>query len=211
MEEERYKLSMANIHVLYAHELTLTFRLETLTPPDIWDAALMDPAHEVAAYYVPSGLVQALPLHKLLPNRQVQYRGRGWCKAELEWSSTRSTTCQNQRIDRQDGEEDRSKLGGKVPMAPDVFKEAMDKSAFTHRDDAEMVLSLHKKIFHEKVSACQDLKLENLPETEVAQLVRALPHYKYLRSLRLLCFKADATQTNALMEADHCRDLNHDV
>ncbi|CAE7246186.1 NLRC3 [Symbiodinium sp. CCMP2592] len=195
-EEESFRRSMSHMHVLYAHDCNWTFRLEALTPDDVWDAALQNSEHLVMVYDVESGSVQGRPLGELVPNR-VHYRGRGWCKAEVEWSSCRSRSDQNQCIDAGQSKRgvesakaraarvSRAPLQGKVPMAPEVFEEDMKNAAFTHRDDAAEVQKLQWEIFHQKVSECEEALLANLPKGEVSQLARALKHYEKLKVLRL--------------------------
>ena len=192
-EEESFRRSMQDMHVLYAHQCTRTFRLESITPDDVWDAALQNSEHLVMVYDVTSKTVRGCPLNKLVANR-VPYRSRGWCKAEVEWSSCRSRSEQNQRIDAPQSkdliesryrQDQRALLQGKVPMAPEVFEEDMKKAAFTHRDDAAEVQKLQRDVYHVKVAACSEALLANLPSGELGQLAKALKDYKRLNVLRL--------------------------
>ncbi|CAE7892541.1 NLRC3, partial [Symbiodinium sp. KB8] len=97
-EYESFRRSMNHMHMCYAHECNWTVRLEALTPDDVWDAALQNSEHLVMVYDDESKSVRGRPLKELMPNR-VPYRDRGWCKAEVEWSSCRSRSEQNQQID----------------------------------------------------------------------------------------------------------------
>eukprot|EP00439_Symbiodinium_sp_Y106_P023642 s5005_g2.t3 len=184
-EEESFRRSMNHMHVLYAHDYNWTFRIEALTPQDVWDAALANSEHLVTVYDAASKTVRGRPLKELVANR-VPYQGRGWCKAEVEWSSCRSRSEQNQPIDAPESQHDskRARLQGKVPMAPEVFEEGMANAEFTHRNDATEVLKLQRKIFHQKVSECVELLLSDLPKGELGQLAKALTHYKKLKVLR---------------------------
>ncbi|CAE7246122.1 Nlrc3 [Symbiodinium sp. CCMP2592] len=185
-EEESFRRSMNHMHVLYAHDYSWTFRIEALTPRDVWDATLANAEHLVTVYDAASKTVRGRPLKELVPNR-VPYQSRGWCKAEVEWSSCRSRSEQNRQIDAPDPDSgfESDVLQGKVPMAPEVFEEGMAKAEFTHRNDAAAVLQLQRKIFHQKVSECEELLLADLPKGELGQLAKALIHYKKLRVLRL--------------------------
>ncbi|CAE7366223.1 NLRC3, partial [Symbiodinium sp. CCMP2456] len=189
-EEESFRRSMSHMHVLYAHDCNWTFRLESLTPDDVWDAALKNSEHLVTVYDATSKTVRGRPLKELVANR-VPYRSRGWCKAEVEWSSCRSRSVQNQRIDApewqgdSDSDSERDVLRGKVAMAPEVFEADMAKAEFTHRNDATAVLKLQRKVFHQKASVCEEALLENQPKGELFQLAKALAHYKMLKVLRL--------------------------
>jgi len=78
-----------------------------------------------------------------------------------------------------------SRLTGKVPMAPEVFQEDMRRVAFTHRSDAEAVQKLHRDVYYEKVPACEEAVLTNLPEGELGRLAKALKDYRKLKVLRL--------------------------
>ncbi|CAE7448473.1 NLRC3, partial [Symbiodinium necroappetens] len=177
---------MSHMHVLYAHDYNWTFRLESLTPDDVWDVALKNSEHLVTVYDAGSKTVRGRPLKELVANR-VPYRSRGWCKAEVEWSSCRSKSEQNQWIDAPESEAGggRAQLQGKVPMTPELFEEDMRKAEFTHRNDAAAVLELQRKIFHQKVSECQRALRAHLPKGELSQLAKALIHYKKLKVLHL--------------------------
>ncbi|CAE7305651.1 NLRC3 [Symbiodinium necroappetens] len=177
---------MSHMHVLYAHDCNWTFRLECLTPDDVWDAVLQDSEHLVTVYDAANKTVRGRPLKELVANR-VPYRSRGWCKAEVEWSSCRSKSEQNQWIDAPESEAGGgwAQLQGKVPMAPEVFEEDMRKAEFTHRNDAAAVLELQRKIFHQKVSECRRALRAHLPKGELSQLAKALIHYKKLKVLHL--------------------------
>ena len=198
-EEESFRRSMANMHVMYAHEHCLTFRLECLTPDDFW---LNNSEQKVPVYHVPSKSIQTIPLRELLHN-PIPYKMRGWCLAEIEWSSAKSATKKNQQIDAVQIESGAS-FRGKVPMAPKEFEKHMANSKFTHRHDAPQVIKLQEKIFHEKVTVCEEVHFENLPEGEVMQLAKSLPFYHRLRILQLLNFEANEREAHALGEAGTC-------
>ncbi|CAE7875033.1 NLRC3, partial [Symbiodinium necroappetens] len=152
-EYESFRRAMRHMHMCYAHECNWTVRLEALTPDDVWDAALQNSEHLVRVYDDESKTVRGLPLKELMLNR-VPYRDRGWCKAEVEWSSCRSRSEQNQCLDAPGSEvNSESELKGKVPMAPEVFQEDIRRAEFTHRNDAGIVQRLQHEIYYEKVSA----------------------------------------------------------
>ncbi|CAE7892489.1 NLRC3, partial [Symbiodinium sp. KB8] len=78
-EERSFRLAMQNMQVLYAHEYSFTFRIESLTPDAVWQAALQDSSFQVPVFHEASGAVQQLPLKELVENR-VPYGDRGWCR-----------------------------------------------------------------------------------------------------------------------------------
>ncbi|CAE7689311.1 NLRC3, partial [Symbiodinium necroappetens] len=171
-EEESFRRSMQDMHVLYAHECTRTFRIENLTPDDVWEAASKSSEYRVRVYDASSAVVRDRPLKELVANR-----------AEVEWSSARSHSEQNHWIDAPASQQ--QELLGKVPMAPEIFAEEMNSAAFTHRSDAEKVKDGQFKVFLQKVSECEDALFEHLPEGQLGQLAKALPYFKKLKVLRL--------------------------
>ena len=198
-----FKAAMNDMHVLYAHQFSRTFRIESLTPEPVWQAMLENPAEQVRVYFDKAKAVTPRSLKDLVENR-VPYSDRGWCKAEVEWSSARGSTAKNQRIDAAKGQEDVSGLKGRVPTTPELFKAQMASAKFTHRADAGSVQFLQAKIYHQKVSVCEEAVLEHLPAAEVTKLAAALPHYKQLRTLRLRNFECSPDEAKALGEAGLC-------
>ena len=199
-EDVHFQAAMGNMHTLYAHNFTRTFRIERLTPEPVWQAMLENSAEQVRVYFDQVKAVSPRPLKDLVENR-VPYSDQGWCKAEVEWSSTRDFTAKNQRIDAAAAEEECSGLKGRVPTTPELFEAQMSKAKFTHRADAGSVQFLQAKIYHQKVSACQEAVFEHLPTAEVAKLAAALPHYKQLRTLCLWNFDCGVDEAEALGEA----------
>ena len=197
-EQESFRRSMANMHVMYAHEHCLTLRIECLTPDGRWRR---NSEQKVSVYDLASKSIHAIPLRDLTRN-QVPYRDRGWCRAEIEWSSAKGATKLNQQIDAVQIEgQSGARFTGKVPMAPKLFEEQMRNSEFTHRNDAPQVIKLQEKIFFAKVTVCEEVQFENLAEGEVGQLAKALPFYQRLRLLQLFNFDASEQESNELGEA----------
>ncbi|CAE7280273.1 NLRC3 [Symbiodinium natans] len=202
-QDESFKAAMANMHVFYTHEASYTLRIETLTPETLWEQHLDALIH---VYHEPSGCVQPIPLRSLTRN-PTKYRLRGWCQAEIEWSSCRSKTFRNQQIDLSCAEGagaamlGREALTGKVPMPPQVFRQSMTNLKFTHRSDLEAVLQLQAKVYQEKISGCETAIFEHLAAAEVSVLAKALPDYRCLRSLKLLRFECGEQEAAELAEA----------
>ena len=201
-EERSFRLAMQNMHVLYAHEYSLTFRIESLTPDAVWQAALQDSSFQVPVFHQASGAVQQLPLKDLVENR-VPYGDRGWCRGEVQWSCARNRTAQHQRIDAGD-QVGTDELKGKVPMSPAAFEQLMADARFTHRSDKEAVSQLQAKIFHDKVTTCEEAVLENVPAEEVRHLAESLKFYKRLRALKLINVFIGEEEAKALGEAAVC-------
>ena len=206
-EEQSFRRSMGNMHAMYAHESTITFRIESLTPEHHWQKAIED-GSQVTIFHVhdTSGLVEPVPLHALTRNTNA-YLDRGWCRAEVSWSSGRGDTAQHQRIDRGSRAIDMI-LTGRMPVAPDVFAADMDSAAFTHRSDADAVIELQKKVFLEKVTRRQTLKLEGVSEDQMQALAQSLCHFKQLKSITLVGFIVRGPDAaKAFVEAGFCFPL----
>eukprot|EP00438_Fugacium_kawagutii_P031798 Skav231004 [mRNA] locus=scaffold1822:270576:279663:- [translate_table: standard] len=199
--EVSFRRSMNNMHLLYAHEYSLTFRIQSLTRDDAWNEMMENDTEMIQVWVQGKGL-ELKPLKALVANR-TPYGERGWCKAEIEWSSLRSINAQFQQIDKvssdhRDGDED---FNARLPMTPEDFRRQMEQAAFTHRSDASAVIGLQEKIFVQKVTNCEDLLLEGLPATEMMALARALPQYTKLKSLRIRKFRCGEAEAKALAEA----------
>ena len=135
-QEKSFRRAMANMHVLYAHEHSSTLRIETLTPSDEMH---MDAT--VLVYHAPTDKVKRVPVADLIANRTA-YRDRGWCIAELCWSSTRSLGALSKEIDEAEAD-----TKGQAPMPPEIFVPAFkEKLQFTHRSDMEAVLKLQERV-----------------------------------------------------------------
>ena len=197
-EEQSFRRSMGNMHAMYAHESTMTFRLESLTPEHRWQKAVKD-GSQVTIFNFQSGLVEPVPLPELVRNQNA-YLKRGWCRAEVSWSSGRGDTAQNQRIDVGTGEI-HTGLAGRTPVAPDAFAADMHSAAFTHRSDAGAVIELQKKVFLEKVTRRQKLKLEGVSLDQMRALAQSLRHFKQLKSITVIDFRCGENEAKEFVEA----------
>ena len=189
---------MANMHVLYAHEMSVTFRIESLTPAERWAKALQK--HEMINVFHAASKVVKPVLIKDLVHNPTPYQNRGWCIGEMEWSSDRQATAQNQLIDicrDSAGQQSGLELLGQVPTAPEHFAVKMDTAAFTHRSDAAAVVHLQEKIFLEKVRRNESLNLEGLPRSEFQRLLNALPYFEVLQSITLIHFECSQEEAEA--------------
>eukprot|EP00438_Fugacium_kawagutii_P017599 Skav213575 [mRNA] locus=scaffold1790:127326:127922:- [translate_table: standard] len=193
---------MGNMHLLYAHEYSLTFRIQNLTSEDAWNEMMQNDGELVSVWDMEAkGLVKK-PLKALVANR-TPYGARGWCKAEIEWSSLRGINAQFQQIDREpsDGRDGEEEFNARLPMTPEDFQGQMEQAAFTHRSDESAVIHLQEKIFIRKVTNCEDLFLEGLAASEMLALARVLPQYAKLKSLRIRNFQCGEAEAKALVEA----------
>ncbi|CAE7244895.1 NLRC3 [Symbiodinium natans] len=179
-QEESFRRAMKNMHVLYAHEHTHTLRIESLTPEgrikDAWCHGEL-----VEVYDLRSGHVKPVLAADLIQNRTA-YHQRGWCVAELQWSSTRSESNRSQEVDSSESDQ-----AGVAPMDPDTFRATVgDRLKFTHRSDADAVMQLQRRVFEEKAASCKALKLSNLSADALAVGLRSLDRYPQLESLAIV-------------------------
>ena len=207
-EERSFRAAMANMHIMYAHECTMTFIIEHLTPTDMWEPTMKNDQELIPVWDDKLQSIKSKPLNCLIENR-TEYLERGWCIGEISWSSLRTHNSQSQRIDWLGSDQVEPGQGqgltGKVPLTPDKFKERMTRAKFTHRDkDLPIVVELQEKIFDEKVAVCEHLVLKGLPEQEIFALAEALPLYRSLKTLKLDIFECSEEAAEAFGKA---RDL----
>ena len=194
-EQASFGLAMANMHVLYAHEMSVTLRIESLTPAERWSKAI-DEDEVITVFHAKSSVVEPV-LIKDLKHNPTPYNNRGWCIGEMEWSSDRQETAQNQLIDICREQGGGLELLGRVPTSPERFAVKMKTAAFTHREDADAVVHLQEKIFLEKVKRNESLNVEGLPRSEFQRLLRALPYFEVLQTITLIHFECSQEEAEA--------------
>ena len=180
--------------------MSLTLRIEDLTPAERWAKAIDE--EEMIRVFDAASKVVKLVLIKDLVHNPTPYQNRGWCIGEMEWSSDRQATAQNQLIDIRPDSAVRQyafqlELLGRVPTAPEHFEGKMDTAAFTHRSDVKAVVHLQEKIFLEKVRRNAELSLEALPRSQILALAHALPYFEVLQSITLEHFECCQEEAEA--------------
>ena len=186
----------------------MTFRVETLTPEQRWQKAIQD-GLQVNIFHEKSGLIQPVRLKdsENLTKNQTFYFDRGWCRAEMSWSSVRGDTAQNQRSDPEvavitnEREFLNASLTGKTPVAPDAFAADMHSAAFTHRSDAGAVIDLQEKVFLEKATKRRRLKVEGISLQQMQALTQSLRHFEQLESITINDFRCGENEARAFVEA----------
>ncbi|CAE7527551.1 Nlrc3, partial [Symbiodinium sp. CCMP2592] len=181
-QDECFGRALSNIFLFYAHECTYTLRIESLTPKS---TLVQNADSSIVVYDKPSDSVKPVPLRELDANRN-SYLERGWCRSELEWSSTKTQTDRNLRIDGgQDG--NRAETAPKPPTPPSIFRKSLEQLHFTQKKaDFEKVAQLHENVYKQKVHSCKILRLENLRSKEMAAFAKWLHNYKCLEQLDLV-------------------------
>ncbi|CAJ1387592.1 unnamed protein product [Effrenium voratum] len=208
-QERSFRKALDNMHALYAHASTSTLRIEGLTPPEVL-GKMQDEGKHLMVYHGPSKRVMSIPLtdlrepHKcgtdcpFLHLNRTPYLERGWCRIEVEWSSSRGKHARNVRIDGQG----REKYAFKAPMPPDKFQEQVGSHLkFTHRSDCDAVLALQRRIFYERASTTEELVQTGLAEEEVVTLAQVLSEYTQVRRLRITLSEMAPAAAKALGEA----------
>ncbi|CAE7543990.1 ABCC1, partial [Symbiodinium pilosum] len=175
-EELSFRRAMRNMHVLYAHECSRTLRIGTLTPEELRREGSSQP---ILIYHKPDegpGQLREVPASSLTENR-TEYPERGWCQAEMQWSSSRRASDLSWEVDSTEAD-----AAGLAPMAPDIFRARMKHTLkFTHRSDEEAVFQLQAQVFREKCQGHQALQLVRLNAFELDVALQALEHYPKLR------------------------------
>ncbi len=202
-EKQSFELAMGNMHAMYSHESTMTFRIESLTPEYRWEKAIKD-GSTVTIYHAESREVKPVPVQALTRNKAI-YLQRGWCRAEVSWSCGRGATAQHQRIDvgveQERIDPSLRQLTGLIPAPPKKFAEDMDSAEFTHRADSGAVIDLQRKVYLEKVSQRKELTLEGLPVQQMRALIQALPYFRKLNSIALRGFCCGEDEAKEFVEA----------
>eukprot|EP00434_Breviolum_minutum_P041225 symbB.v1.2.036668.t1/scaffold5227.1/size29621/1 len=198
-QQTSFGLAMANMHVMYSHEMSVTFRIESLTPAERWARALHE--EEMITVFDAASKVVKPVLIKDLVHNPTPYQNRGWCIGEMEWSSDRQATAQNQLIDIRSDTTGQHELLGRVPTSPEHFAVKMDTAAFTHRSDAPAVVHLQEKIFLEKVRRNAELSLEGLPRSQILALAHALPYFEVLQTITLVDFECSQEEADTFAKA----------
>ena len=186
-EDKSFRKAMNAMHVLYCHEYNLTLAIWSLTPENLWQK-LSEDGHKVLIYHEPSGAMKEVTLEELTRNL-VEYLSRGWCQAELQWSTCRSDSTAHQRIDK--GNAGRARFRAVMPLRPVLFKKKMQSLKFTHRSDADAVFHLQESVFMEKVTTCKQGTFSQVDEQRFRDLVQALPYYMSMESFTLTHFKCE--------------------
>ena len=208
VQEESFRKALQSEYALYAHESTLTFRVESLSPEDVWQKMEDD---LVTVYHEPSDTVKPVPLKDLVANR-LPFGDRGCCCTEVQFSCMRSDTAQNQWIDAEGnpgtpgdtphgGLNGLNGLKGKAPTLPDQFIHEMETAKWTRPQDKEPLMVLHKKLFEEKARDCTEWIVEGLPAKEMQALGQALPYFKSLNSMSLKNFWCCKEEAKAFAKA----------
>lgn len=183
-QEDSFRRAMQNMHVLYAHKCSLVLRIENLSP-------IPQASDTVNVFQLHSHQVEEACCSNLLLNR-TPYNERGWCAAESQWANMMSLSPKLKSLGG-------SASWASAPMSPEVFQASIESSSlrFTHRDDAEQVMAVHRRVFEEIAVKKQFLSIRQLMPQELRILNISLPHFLSLNNL-CLTFSPD------LLNSKHC-------
>ena len=132
-EEESFRAAMAQMSVLYAHEWTQTICVTDQTPESYKSSR----ASSIPVYCPGEDEVQDRPITSLVPNT-TDYELRGWCLAELQWSSLRASEVYRKPLHSSSALANQHLWARRSPMAPYKFRSELAKREikFTHRSDS---------------------------------------------------------------------------
>ena len=167
--------AMQSMYILYAHDCSYTYRIESLAPDQV---RRQQASRMIPVYVDQTGRVQTVPAGELEANH-VAYLRRGWCEAECQWSSLRSDSSHSVLLDS-----DLAQDFSRAPMPPQIFQSRVltNQLEFTHREDSEPVKEMQESVYAAKCCAC-NLKLCTLRAEQVSILATALPDFRNLRQL----------------------------
>ncbi|CAE7292016.1 gefF [Symbiodinium natans] len=177
-QQKSFQRTMKSMHILYAHDWAHTLVIQEMTP----DQLKVD--KEVLAYFETGGLasVREQPIAELKLN-STPYLKRGWCLAELQWSSLKGSVLvelaqlQGQHLWNQ-----------RAPLPPDFFRKLLSKRdvKFTHRSDIEVLIKAQQHAFAAKASQSTSLHFANLTVLELDILADALHHYSNIAEIHIV-------------------------
>ncbi|CAE7928929.1 unnamed protein product [Symbiodinium necroappetens] len=143
---------MKNMSLLYAHEWTQTLCVTDQTPESYKSSR----AGSIPVYCPDEDEVQDRPITSLVPNT-TEYELRGWCLAELQWSSLRTSEVYRNPLHASSALPNQHLWARRSPMAPYKFRSELAKKEikFTHRSDFTPLIQAQQTAFHDKVSQCE--------------------------------------------------------
>lgn len=181
-EEESFRAAMAQMSVLYAHEWTQTICVTDQTPESYKSSR----ASSIPVYCPGEDEVQDRPITSLVPNT-TDYELRGWCLAELQWSSLRASEVYRKPLHSSSALANQHLWARRSPMAPYKFRSELAKREikFTHRSDFTPLIEAQQTAFHDKAQQCDRLGFWDLPANEVEILGEAVYFFPKVHTLTL--------------------------
>ncbi|CAE7819871.1 unnamed protein product, partial [Symbiodinium sp. KB8] len=181
-EEESFRAAMKNMSLLYAHEWTQTLCVTDQTPESYKSSR----AGSIPVYCPDEDEVQDRPITSLVPNT-TEYELRGWCLAELQWSSLRTSEEYRNPLHASSALPNQHLWARRSPMAPYKFRSELAKKEikFTHRSDFTPLIEAQQTAFHDKVSQCERLGFWDLSAAEMEILGEAVYFFPKVHTLKL--------------------------
>ncbi|CAE7266155.1 unnamed protein product, partial [Symbiodinium microadriaticum] len=173
---------MKNMSLLYAHEWTQTLCVTDQTPESYKSSR----AGSIPVYCPDEDEVQDRPITSLVPNT-TEYELRGWCLAELQWSSLRTSEEYRNPLHASSALPNQHLWARRSPMAPYKFRSELAKKEikFTHRSDFTPLIEAQQTAFHDKVSQCERLGFWDLSAAEMEILGEAVYFFPKVHTLKL--------------------------
>ncbi|CAE6939918.1 tea3 [Symbiodinium sp. CCMP2592] len=181
-EEESFRAAMKNMSLLYAHEWTQTLCVIDQTPESHKNGS----AGSIPVYCPDEDEVQDRPITSLVPNT-TDYELRGWCLAELQWSSLRASELYRNPLHPSSALPNQHLWARRSPMAPYKFRSELAKKEikFTHRSDFAPLIEAQQTAFDNKARQCHTLGFWDLPANEVEILGEAVYFFPNVHTLKL--------------------------
>ncbi|CAE7195194.1 unnamed protein product [Symbiodinium sp. CCMP2592] len=181
-EEESFRAAMENMSVLYAHEWTQTLCVIDQTPESYKSSS----AGRISVYCPDEDELQDRPITSLVPNT-TDYELRGWCLAELQWSSLRASEVYRNPLHPSSALPNQHLWARRSPMAPYKFRSELAKREikFTHRSDFTPLIAAQQAAFDDKARQCDRLGFWDLPAGEVEILGEAVYFFPHVQTLIL--------------------------
>ena len=179
-EEDCFRAAMAEMSILYAHDWTQTLCITEQTPEPYRKAG------SIPVYCENLDKVEDRPIESLVPNT-TEYEVRGWCLAELQWSSLRASQQYRNPLHSSKALPNQHLWARRSPMAPYKFRceLAKKKIKFTHRADFTPLISAQQAAFETKAHQYDTLGFWDLPASEVEILAEAVYYFPNLHTLKL--------------------------
>eukprot|EP00439_Symbiodinium_sp_Y106_P031937 s1693_g3.t2 len=190
-QQKSFHHAMANMHCLYAHAaLSEVVRLDVLTSPT---AKPFFPK-PISIYSDKTDRLEMRPFKELVMN-DTPYAFRGWCRAEIQWSSLLHDIGTYAPMSPADFSQAASSMQSDSPKSfwQRVVERTVGASCsmpargtglkFTHRSDLEKVIELQERVFKQVAPQRLSVVAHRMSPAEMLVFARALPQYRNLRVL----------------------------
>ncbi|CAE7800747.1 Ank3 [Symbiodinium sp. CCMP2592] len=189
-QQKSFHHAMANMHCLYAHAaISEVIRLDVLTSPT---SKPFFPK-PISIYSDKTERLEMRPFKELVMN-DTPYAFRGWCRAEIQWSSLLHDIGTYAPMSPADFSQAASSMESDSPKS--FWRHVVERTVgtsrsmprgtglkFTHRSDLEKVIELQERVFKQVAPQRLSVVAHGMSPAEMVVFGRALPQYRNLRVL----------------------------